>query len=255
VSTPGEEFWSDRKVAWYRRALARSDYAGKVLGAIAPLLAGCNSVLDVGAGCGALALPLAERVRCVTALEPAPAMAKALREAAGARGLGNIDVIQARWGEARISRHDMVVCAHVGGLIRSGATFLQEASAVARQGVALVRDTGKGADKFFFRELYPRLLGRPYVDGGSYEETLEELAHLGISPTVTPVGYRSDQPFADLEEACDFWMEYLGVEGNGVRTFLRGFLGERLLHDGAGWIAPYDKQAAVIWWRVKGDRV
>ncbi|MBI2544240.1 MAG: hypothetical protein HYW16_03325 [Candidatus Rokubacteria bacterium] len=75
------EFWTERKVAWYRRALRRSDFAPKVLGAIAPLVEECETALDVGAGCGALAIPLARRLRRVTALEPAPAMAKAPRGA------------------------------------------------------------------------------------------------------------------------------------------------------------------------------
>jgi tRNA1(Val) A37 N6-methylase TrmN6 len=43
-----------------------------VLAAAAPVLSECRSALDVGAGFGALALPLARRIAHVTALEPAP---------------------------------------------------------------------------------------------------------------------------------------------------------------------------------------
>lgn len=56
--------------------------------------------------------------------------------------------------------------------------------------------------------------------------------------------YRLDQPFVDLEE------EYLGVEGESVRQFLREFLAKQLVPEESGWIAPYPKQAAVIWWLV-----
>lgn len=240
------EFWTEQKVAWYQRALERSDYARKILAVLAPILAECETVLDVGAGSGALALPLAERVGSVTALEPAPAMAKALRT----RGLGNVEVIEAAWGDVPVSPHDLVLCAHVGELLHPGAPFLREVWSVARRGIALVRDTGQERDKFFFRELYPLLLGRPYIPGCDHEETVEGLTRLGITPTVTIVNYRSDQPFADLKEACDFWEEYLGVEGGAVREFLREFLAKRLVPEGGGWIAPYPKQAAVIWWRV-----
>ena len=253
VSRRAGEFWTERKVAWYQRALERSDYAAKVLGILAPLLAECETALDVGAGCGALALPLAERLGQVTALEPAAAMAKALREDARTRELENIEVIEAAWGDVPVATHDLVLCAHVGELLHRGAPFLREVSSVTRRGVALVRDAGKKRDKFFFRELYPLWLGRPYIPGCDYEETVEGLARLGTSPTVTFVSYRSDQPFADLEEACDFWEEHLGLEGKPVREFLREFLGRRLLREGSGWVAPYPKRAAVIWWRV-GDR-
>jgi SAM-dependent methyltransferase len=238
-------------VRWYQRAVERSDYAEEILGVLAPLLSRCESALDVGAGCGALALPLAERLKRVTALEPAPAMAEALREQARAKGLDNIEVIEASWGQVSVAPHDLVLCAHVGDLFRPGANFLGESSSVARRGVALVRDAGQERDKFFFRELYPILLGRPYAPGCDEEETVEALARFGISPTISVVSYRSDQPFTDLEEACDFWQEYLGVNGEDVRAFLKSFLNDRLVPDGVGWLAHYPKQAAVIWWAVE----
>ena len=59
---PRDEFWTERTVAWYERADARGDSAARVLAAVPDLLAGCRSALDVGAGFGALALPLARRL-------------------------------------------------------------------------------------------------------------------------------------------------------------------------------------------------
>jgi SAM-dependent methyltransferase len=247
------EFWTQRKVAWYRRALGRSDFAPKVLGAIAPLLEACETALDVGAGCGALAIPLAERLRRVTAVEPAPAMAKALAEEARARGLTNVTVVEAHWGDVAVPPHDLVLCAHVGNLLERDSPFLREAPACALKGVALVRDATGTRDKFFFEELYPILLGRPYGSPCEHEETVEVLARLGVTPTVTLIDYRSDQPFTDLEEACDFWMEYMGLGGEQPRDFLRTFLAKRLVRDGDEWIAPYPKRAAVIWWRTVGQ--
>lgn len=250
MSSRAGGFWTERKVAWYQRALARSDFAPKVLAAIARLLDGCETALDVGAGCGALAIPLAGRLRRVTALEPAPAMARALAVAARERGLGNIAVVEGAWGKVPLVPHDLVVCAHVGNLLERDSPFLREVSAYGRRGIAFVRDASGSDDKFFFKELYPRLLGRPYGGPCAHEETVEGLARLGVRPTVTLIDYRSDQPFDDLEEACDFWMEYMALEGEPVREFLRGFLAERLARDGDGWLAPYPKRAAVIWWHV-----
>ena len=249
------EFWTERKVAWYRHAVARSDYAATVLGAVDSVLADCASALDVGAGCGALTLPLAGRLWHVTALEPAPAMAKALREEAAIHGLANVEVVEAAWGEVPVGSHDLVLCAHVGELLRPAAAFLREVSSVARRWVVLVRDAapepGEVRDKFYFGELYPRLLGRPYETGcPDPVETVERLRTLGITPEVTSIRYRSDQPFDDLDEACDFWEEYLGLAPGAHRQFLRDFLAERLLREGGGWLAPYAKRALVIAWCV-----
>ena len=54
------------------------------------------------------------------------------------------------------------------------------------------------------------------------------LRTLGIKPTVTIIEYRSDQPFESLDEACDFWMTYLGLESAETRAWLRAFLAGRL---------------------------
>ncbi|MBI4638896.1 MAG: class I SAM-dependent methyltransferase [Candidatus Rokubacteria bacterium] len=245
-----QDFWTARRVAWYQRANERSDYAERVFGAAASLLAGARTALDVGAGFGALAIPLAARLERVTALEPAAAMAGALRAEAARRRLDNLSVIEAAWGEVVLPPHDLVLCAHVGPLLERGGTFLREAPALARRGVILVRDMPGGDDKFFFSELYPRFLGRGYDRCCDYEETLEEVGALGIVPAVTPIEYASDQPFATLDEACDFWMEYMGLEGEDARVALRTFLARRLRRDGRGWIAPLRKRAAVIHWRV-----
>ena len=244
--------WNERTVAWYQRANARSDYAERFLEAIPDLLALSRTALDVGAGFGALALPLARLMERVTAVEPAPAMAAALRGAAARARLGNVTVIEATWGGAPVAAHDLVVCAHVSHLLGRGSSFLATLARgeLATQGVALVRDAPGGDDKFFFGELYPILLGRPYEKSCGFEETEEELGRLGVRPKLTTIEYGSDQPFDSLEEACDFWMEYMGLEGAEPRAYLRGFLAGRLRHENGEWIAPFRKRAVVIHWTV-----
>ncbi|HZP36377.1 MAG TPA: class I SAM-dependent methyltransferase [Methylomirabilota bacterium] len=242
--------WTDRTAAWYRRAAERGDYAERVLAAVGPRLAACRTALDVGAGCGALAIPLARRGIAVTALEPSAAMARALRRWAADAGVPPPTVVEAAWGEVPVGRHDLVLCAHVGNLLRTDSGFLREIGRVARRAVVLVRDltAARGGDKFFYRELYPILLGRPYDSGGAFDDPVDALRALGIRPEVTEIEYRSDQPFDDLSEACDFWMTYLGRSDEKARAYLAGFLRERLVRDGEGWVAPFRKAAAVITW-------
>jgi len=242
-------FWTDRKVAWYQRADARSDYAERVFAAIGDILADCRTALDVGAGFGALAVPLAGRMQRVTALEPAPAMSRALRATAARRGLSNLTVIEAAWGEVSLPPHDLVICAHVGPLLGRGSEFLAAVSAHARRAVVLVRDMPGDEDKFFFRELYPILLGRDYERSSDYQETLDELGAAGVPLEMTPIEYASDQPFESLAEACDFWMEYMELEGEEARAYLHDALARRLQRHGSEWIAPFRKRAMVIHWR------
>lgn len=246
--------WTERTVAWYERANAAGDYADRVLAAVDDRLAGCRSALDVGAGFGALALPLARRLDRVTALEPSPPMAAALRRAARRQGQENLTVIEAAWGGAPVGPHDLVVCAHVGPLLRPGSPFLAAAGRLAATGVVLVHDVPGGDDRFFFSELYPLVLGRPYQRCATGAEVLEALADLGVVPAVATVEYRSDQPFESLDEAVEFWTTHLGRDDAEARRLLRDFLARRLVRAGAGWLAPYRKRAAVVWWRTGDDR-
>jgi SAM-dependent methyltransferase len=236
-------------VAWYERATLRGDYASTILAAAGPVLADSRSVLDVGAGFGALSVPLAARMQQVTALEPAPAMRRALCRAIRRHRLTNVRVVAAVWGERPLSPHDAVVCAHVGPLLTRGSSFLASLPVLARRAVVLVHDVPGGDDKFFFSELYPKLLGRAYGSGCAPDDLLEALAAVGIVPTVRVVEYRSDQPFRSLAEACTFWMTHMRLAGASARRFLHDFLGDRLRREGRGWIAPYRKRAAVITWR------
>jgi hypothetical protein len=245
----GAEFWTARTVAWYRRALDRSDYAARVLGAIEPLLAGAASLLDVGAGCGALALPLAARIARVVALEPARAMAARLRAEAARRGLPHLAVLESAWGDIVLPPHDVVLCAHVGGLTRPGAPFLRDAARLARRWVVVVRDREPAGGKLLFEELYPALLGRPYREARGDRDALAGLAVPGVRVAVAPVDYRCDQPFTDLDDACDFYEVYLGVSGPEARGYLRDFLAARLVREPGGWVAPCAKRAVVAWWR------
>ncbi len=243
------ELWTPRTVAWYERADARSDYAERVLAAAADLVNDCASAVDVGAGFGALALPLARRLRRGTAPEPSPPMADALEAAVRRERVTNLTVVRARWSADAVAPHDLVVCAHVGPLLSRGAPFLGEASRVARCGVLVVRDAEGGDDKFFYSELYPRLLGRSWASCARDEETLGALHELGVAVTATTIEYRSDQPFDTLDEACDFWMTYMGLDTAASRAYLRDFLARRLVREGDGWLAPYRKRATVMCWR------
>jgi ubiquinone/menaquinone biosynthesis C-methylase UbiE len=241
--------WTDRTAAWYRRAAEEGDYAARVLDAIGPRLGVCETALDVGAGCGALAIPLARRLRAVTGLEPSPAMARALRGWAAEAGIDNVAVVEAAWGEVTADAHDLVLCAHVADLLRADSNFLREAGRLAHRLVVLVRAiTSPDDDKFFYRELYPVLRGRPYADRVEADDTLSLLRSLGTSPEVTEIEYRSDQSFRDLEEACDFWMAYLDLSDAGSRAYLAAFLRERLVERDGMWIAPYRRRAAVLTW-------
>jgi SAM-dependent methyltransferase len=249
-SRRGECFWTPRRARWFNLAVQISGFPSEAIKALEPALEGCRTVLDVGAGVGALTVPLAGRVESVTALEPAPAMMDELRQNLARERLTNVTCIQADWGKADLSSHDLILVANVSPLFDDLLGFLAAAEPLARRAMALVQNVGPGAEKFYFGDLYPLLLGRPYPEREDYLRTVNLLHGLGIHANVRIIRYPFDQPFSEFSEAVEFWKELMRLTDAEQERRLAGFLRAKLQRIGNRLIAPMRRQSAVLWWRV-----
>ncbi len=245
-----DHLWTPRRARWFNQAVQISNFAAHALKALEPILLGCRSVLDVGAGVGALTVPLAKSVEEVTALEPAPAMLDALRANLAHNRLTNVTCIPAAWGEAALPPHDLILVANVSYIFDDLLGFLTSAEPLARQAIALVQNVGPGVEKFYLGELYPLLLRRPYPGRDDYLRTVTRLHGLGIYANVQIIGYHFDQPFEDLREAVEFWKEQMRLMEPEQERQLLAFLQTKLQRVGSRLVAPMRRQSAVIWWRV-----
>jgi SAM-dependent methyltransferase len=245
-----EHFWTPRRARWFNQAVQISNFPAQTLKALEPILVGCGSVLDVGAGVGALTIPLAKEVEAVTALEPSPPMMEELRANLSRNRLHNVTCIQAAWAKADVPAHDLILVANVSPIFSDLLGFLTTAEPLARRALALVQNVGPGTEKFYFGELYPLLLGRPYPAREDYLRTLTLLHSLGIYANVQIISYHFDQPFADLQDAVEFWREQMRLTDVEQEHRLVGFLQTKLQRVGSRLVAPLRRQSAVIWWRI-----
>jgi 2-polyprenyl-3-methyl-5-hydroxy-6-metoxy-1,4-benzoquinol methylase len=72
-----------------------------------------SSILEVGAGTGAFTIPLAQEARSITAVDYSPAMLAVLRhKLASDPTLHNVTPLLARWGDADVQPHDVVLAAN-----------------------------------------------------------------------------------------------------------------------------------------------
>lgn len=69
-----------------------------------------STFLDIGAGTGRWSLPAARIAKRVTAVEPSQAMLTHLRQNVFQSGLGNVDLIEARWKDAQVRPHGVALC-------------------------------------------------------------------------------------------------------------------------------------------------
>lgn len=245
-------YWNRIKVEWYERGLKGSGMAKAVLTVMRPKIRDAVSILDVGSGCGTLTIPLARGGKDVTALDPSEHMLKMLKKSIQGKQLqGKIKMIHGAWGEKKINKHDVVLCANVPELLKDSKDFLIKADSLARKYVFLITSADPHADKFYYKELYPLIFNREFYPRTDYLSTYNNLHSLGIFANVSIIEYDFDQPFNDLEEAVCFWKEYMGIVTEEHDKELRTYLKGKLKKTKKGMIANFHKKSAVIWWEKK----
>jgi ubiquinone/menaquinone biosynthesis C-methylase UbiE len=95
-----DQFWRDYRV--YDEISSYMGYPGEILERVSSLISPGSTVLDIGAGTGAFAIPLAQKAGRVIALDPSSYQLGILKEKAAARGLENIVLVNQEWARANI---------------------------------------------------------------------------------------------------------------------------------------------------------
>ncbi len=214
---------------------------------LAPWLSPGVTVLDVGAGGGRFALPLAERGARVTAVEPSPGMGAVLRETAAARGLA-IDIVAERWPDAAAPKAEVVICANVVYDVANLAPFAAALDRASERVVALfltlTHPLGNLADLWReFRNWDP-------PRGPTYLDAAAVVFELGIPVNVTLVPTQATLAVADWDSLLAGYRNRLGLapepeRDRRLRAALTPDVDER---GGELVVRPRQDRAAVIWW-------
>ena len=144
--------WADRvradraQVERYREEPERSDFYAPiaanfkadprrdndpVLNALLELVQPGETWLDIGAGGGRLALPLALKAKEVIALDASKGMLEILRECMSEYSVPNVRVIESRWPAAKAPHADVALISAVGNDIEEMGAFLDAMEASA----------------------------------------------------------------------------------------------------------------------------
>jgi molybdenum cofactor cytidylyltransferase len=164
-----------------------------VLEALLDLARPDDTWLDIGAGAGRYALPLARQVRAVLAVDPSTSMLAALRAGMASHGIANIEDLEGCWPpESRLRTDlgpdpvaDVALIAHVGYDIEAITPFLDAMeSAAGRMCVAVLMDQSPASVAAAF---WPRVHGETRVPLPALPQLVELLAARGATPDVVRV--------------------------------------------------------------------
>jgi len=209
------------------------------------------TVLDAGCGPGTIALPLARRVKAVTAIDYSAAMLAELARERERQGLDNIRTVQAAWEDdwekLEIPRHEVVIASR-SLAVEDLRGALGKINHWATRRAIISDRVGAGP---FDPDLFAAV-GRPFAPGPDYIITVNILYSMGINASVDFVRLdnRRTYPSRQAAIASRLWM--LNDPTPAELAKLEAYLDDRLIPQPDGtWRLERIKPSiwAVISWR------
>lgn len=189
---PRESYW-DRRARGFAFAVGSADPS--LPRALEERLAPHKTLVDVGAGSGRHAAPLADRLDWVTAVEPSQAMRELIPDRP------NMTVVAAAWEDAEVAPADLVLCSHVLYGIAEPVPFLEKMESAARERVfVLLRNRRHRRPPDVVSEM---LRGAPAPRQVVFDDLYNLLRQMGRDPEVEIDLRRSVSRYADFEMALD----------------------------------------------------
>jgi hypothetical protein len=183
-------YWDRRAPSFARSTQARADDFLQVL---EPYLSPTKTLIDVGAGAGRHAVPLAGRLEWVTAVEPSQGMRAQMAPR------DNMTVIASTWEDAEVAPADFVICSHVLYGVAEPVAFIKKMNDVARERVfVMMRESDLPHPAATVRR---RLLGDAGPRLPRFSELFMVLLAMGIAADVRFIRYPMSTHYSDMEEA------------------------------------------------------
>jgi SAM-dependent methyltransferase len=220
---PGEHRRSDY---WDRRAPSYARITGQrhddFLRVVEPYVSPHKTLIDAGAGAGRHAVPLAELMEWVTAVEPSEGMRAQIPHR------DNMTVVASTWQDAEVAPADIVICCHVLYGIEAPVPFIAKLQASARERVFIMLRQGPVPHPA--TELRRRILGAPDLPVPQFSDLFMLLIQMGIAPEVTFVRYPIVNRYTDMDEALADSQMLFGAGWDEARA--RNLLDEMSTRDG-----------------------
>ena len=208
-----------------------------------------STVIDVGAGAGRLALPLALRCRHVMAVEPSETMGSVFRRQAEEHGIRNVTLVEATWEEAEVEPADLVNCVHVVYTVREIEHFVKKLEAHARERVLVVLFKAPPQSQIY--PLWKLVHGEERLPLPGLPEFGTILKELGIDYQVEMLPTSDSRGYDSSEQALELLSQRLYLSPDSEK---RGQLGRSLPEllveeDGAFRVRDARPlEPALVWW-------
>lgn len=211
-------YWDRRAPTFARSTSGRAD---QFLAVVEPYVSPRKTLIDVGAGAGRHAVPLAEKLEWVTAVEPSEGMRSHLP------ALPNLTVIASAWEDAEVAPADLVICSHVLYGVAEVAPFVTKLERSARERVFIMLREGPVPHPA--NMLRDRIATHPAPRITQFSDLFLVLLQLGIYPDATFISYPVVNRYRSLEDA---FADAAPLFGDGWNDAVAAELQRMLVQDG-----------------------
>jgi SAM-dependent methyltransferase len=252
--------WNKRENAERYDSTSRSEYDDRVKTTITGLDITKNShVLDIGAGPGTLAIPLAPLVKEITAIEPGEGMVSILNERMKKKGITNVKSIQKRWEDidphSDLAGQYDVVIASLSLTMEDIQLALQKMDAVSQEYVYLFWFVDMPFWERMYADLWEPLHGSEYYPGPKADCLFGVLYQLGIYANVEMLLLKKEYRFATSDEMTAFFRRRFNVTTPKQEQVLDDYLKSLIRTTGPEIVISGDSTFAKIWWEKRAGKI
>jgi len=208
-----------------------------------------STVIDIGAGTGGWAIPMARHARTVTALEPSSGMIAVMKENILAEAIANIDIVQGSWPDTRVVPHDFSLCSHAMYGVADLPAFVNAMSRATRKTCMMLLRAP--AHDGTMAVAATRVLGQPH-DSPNFQVAYAAMLQMGLYPHVLMGGADQWDPWTNpsFEDAMVETRRRFRLEPTSEHeAFLENLLRSRVRPRGEEWVWPSEVRSALIYWQ------
>ena len=222
-----------------------------------------ETVLDVGAGTGVFALPLAKHVKRVVAVEPSMGMLDILKNKAVEYNLTNIECINKKWEDVSLDelmvinkgKYDVVLSSHALYYITDLHNSFKKMNDVSKGYIYLLIEAAQdNADTSAYSKLWEQLHKKPLPAYPDYACLYMLLREINIHPNIEMLGTSAKKYVTSTDEAIERWKDYLDLDGEltkDQRDAIREYLSGKIKGEDGKLYLDWQSKDALIHWSVK----
>jgi SAM-dependent methyltransferase len=215
-----------------------------------------SRVLDIGAGPGTLALPLAPLVKEITAVEPGKGMADLLYENMKTEGITNITCIEKRWEDLDL-RNDLsgkydIVLSSLSLTMEDIRESLAKMDAASSRYVYIYWFTDPPFWEKMYIDLWPALHNETYYFGPKADCLFNVLYQMEIYPNIEMLPLDKVYRFSTMKEMEVFFQSRFAAKTKKQRQVLDAYLSPLIQTEGNEFVISGNSTLAKVWWKKDG---